>query len=184
MTPPPPSTSLRAGAMRAPPRAARREEGLCQSTFRSLGIVSSLGARHWSGALPAKMCVHSIGTCSERHYVGDGEGTAEALDREWRDVAELGEIADGAGDPRRHEDLAVRRGVAEARGRVDDRADRAVVEAAFEADLPQRRKALRDSDAEADLMAAPTPPRRKRRHRLPHRHRQPDGAFGRVGTGQ
>src|SRR5882757_10616928 len=107
------------------------------------------------------MGVYSIGTCSERHHVGDGKGTAEALDRERPDVAELGEIADGAGDPRRHEDLAVRRGVAEARSRVDDRADRTVVEAAFEADLPQRRKALCDADAEAELMAAPTPPRRK-----------------------
>src|SRR5258708_12189041 len=113
----------------------------------------------------------------ERHHVGDGKGTAEALDRERRDIAELGEIADGAGDPRRHEDLAVRRGVAEARGRVDDRADRSVVEAAFEAALPQLRKALRDVDATADLLHAPTTPRRTRRPPPPQPPTHPHGHF-------
>src|SRR5262249_9733524 len=50
------------------------------------------------------------------------------------------------------QDLAVAALAAEARGEVHDCADRGVVEAALEADAAERCEALRDADAEAELV--------------------------------
>src|SRR5437867_3570750 len=62
------------------------------------------------------------------------------------DVLDLGE------DAQADQDLAVRRGVAEAGGHVDDGADGPVVEAPLGADAAERGVAARDADAEAELI--------------------------------
>src|SRR5947209_3570264 len=49
---------------------------------------------------------------------------AQALEGEVADLFEPGVALDRGGDAFRHQDLAVRRGVAEARGEIDHRADR------------------------------------------------------------
>src|SRR5260370_42247185 len=62
------------------------------------------------------------------------------------------EIFHHAVDAPRDHDLAGFRLVAQPRGEVGDRADRGIFEPLLEADLPQRRIAERDADAEAQTM--------------------------------
>src|SRR5258707_473979 len=118
----------------------------------------------------------------ELRHVGDGERTAYALECEGSDFPDIRCLGDCSGNSGRNQNLAVRGGLAQARGSIDDRTDRTVVEAPLEADLPEGCKALRNANAEPDLMATLAPGPRERGHGVPHVNRKADGALRRVGT--
>src|SRR5206468_5759104 len=105
-----------------------------------------------------------------------------ALECERSDFPDIRCLGDCGGNSGSNQNLAVRGHLAQARGSIDDRADRTVVEAPFEADLPKRREALCNANAEPDLMATLAPGLRERGHGVPHANRKADGALGRVGT--
>src|SRR5215472_11455874 len=63
---------------------------------------------------------------------------------------------------------------------IAHRADRGVAGALGEADLPERRVALGDASAKAQLAVAPTPRNYQLARRLAHRHRHLDRPLGRV----
>ena len=62
-------------------------------------------------------------------------------------------VLNGHQHPRTDEDLPGLRLVAEPRGDVGDRADGGIVEATLEADGAERRKSVRNADAEANVMS-------------------------------
>src|SRR3989344_3400598 len=81
------------------------------------------------------------------------------------------------------ENLAAPSRVAEPCGEVSHRADRAVVESPFEANLPQGRVAERDPDAEFELEAVLPPLDCELPDTLPHPDGHLHGARGGVCTG-
>ena len=78
------------------------------------------------------------------------------------------------------QDLAGLRLAAQPRREVHHRADRRVVVAALEADLAERGVAVRDADAEAELVAELAPFDGELRHRVAHLDRHADGAQRRL----
>ena len=92
------------------------------------------------------------------HRVLAGAGPAEPLQRQLADQLDPHEVLHRGVDPLAHQDLAVLGLVAQARGQVDHAADRPVVEAALEPDIPQRGVARGDPDLDAELVAAAAPP--------------------------
>ena len=100
-----------------------------------------------------------------------GHGPVEAAQVERPHLVEFDRLGDAAGNALRHQDLAAARLAAQARRQVGHGADRAVVEAALEADRAERRVALRDADAEAELVAALRQPSAQSRDRSLHRER-------------
>lgn len=79
----------------------------------------------------------------------------EALDREVAYALRHHPILDRRIDGLADEYLAGLCLVAQPRGEVGDTADRGVIEAPLEADCAQRREALRNADAETEIIAAP-----------------------------
>jgi hypothetical protein len=71
----------------------------------------------------------------------------------------------------------------ESSGQVAHGADCGVAGALGKADLPQRRVALSDAHAKAQLPVTSTPGRNQPAGRLTHRDRHLDRALGRVGDG-
>src|SRR5947208_9121629 len=93
----------------------------------------------------------------------------EALQLEAAERFGLDDLLDLRQDPLADSDLARRRGVAKARGEVEDAADGAVVVATLEADPADRRVAERHTEREVELVPALPPPRRKLAGQLGHR---------------
>src|SRR5690349_3846309 len=81
-------------------------------------------------------------------------GMREALERELAHGLEVAHAVEHRHGLAIGEDLAGLRLGAEPRGEVGDVADRGIVPAAFEADRAERGVALRDADAEAEIVAA------------------------------
>src|SRR5262245_59813609 len=114
----------------------------------------------------------------ERLHVADDEWPAQALECEWSDLLDVGHLGDCSGNSGSNQNLTVLGGFAQARGGIDHSADRAVIEAPLEADLAERSKALRNTDAETDLIVVPAPSLRQYGHGIPHRDRKADSALG------
>src|SRR6266487_2678677 len=82
----------------------------------------------------------------------------EALQLEEAERFGLDDLLHFRQHPLANDDLARRRGVAEARGEVEDAADGAVVVATLEADPADRRVAERHTEREVELVPALPPP--------------------------
>src|SRR5205823_12351775 len=93
-------------------------------------------------------------SASEPEDVAGGDGLRKALEREAPESLDLDGILDAAIHALRDQDLAGLRLAAQARREVGDGADRAVVQAPFEADRADRGVPLGDPDAEVDVIAA------------------------------
>src|SRR5437899_81546 len=102
------------------------------------------------------------------HHVEDGDGLAEALQRDIADLFQPGDALGRGGDPLADQDLPVLCLGAQSGREVAHRADRSVADALGETDLPQSRIALRDAEAEADRAAAPAPLDLQFQERLAH----------------
>src|SRR5689334_15650697 len=89
--------------------------------------------------------------------VVDDERTADASQCERTDLPDLHGLGNRRRDLGRDQDFAVRGGLAQPRGGIRYRADRTVIEAAGESDLPQHGDTSRDADAEPDPIPASRP---------------------------
>src|SRR5437762_3294564 len=117
----------------------------------------------------------------QSHDVEGRDRLRQSLQRERAYLLGLDQILHVPRHPQGDEDLAGLGLAAQTRRQVGDRADRAVVPAALEADGADGRVALRDADPEVQLVPALAPPAQERRHAVTHRQRHPNGALGRVG---
>ena len=84
------------------------------------------------------------------------------------DWLDLHGVLDCDQHPRADEDLSRLGLVAKPRSNIGHRTDSGIVEAALEADGAERRKAVRDADAEANVMPKPTPFVRQRSDGVAH----------------
>ena len=87
------------------------------------------------------------------HHVVDGDGLAQALQRHLADLFELCVLFDRDCDTATDQYLPVLGLAAEASGEIGDRTNRGVVHALGKADLAQGRIALRDANAEPQIVA-------------------------------
>ncbi len=137
----------RTGEIEPPPRRGPRDlRAVARSTE-----ASARGAPRSRLARPRRLA------CPDPQSVDRGYGVREALEREVPDVLDVEQMLDLGECAAADEHLAVARGIAEPRGEDRHRAERGVVEASLEADLPERGVSERDPDAEAELVAATLP---------------------------
>src|SRR5207253_7490088 len=104
----------------------------------------------------------------------------ESLQVELPDGFDLDQILGRREQPLRDQDLAGPGLTAEARGEIRHGADGSIVPASFEADGANRRVALRDPDAEVEVVAALAPSDAQLPHSIAHGERHADRAFGRI----
>src|SRR5215831_18449888 len=98
------------------------------------------------------------GRASRRRADGERlDRLAEALQLEGAERFGLDGLVDLRQHPLTDDDVARRRGIAQARGEVEDAADGAVVVTTLEADSADRCVAQRDADREVELVPAPAP---------------------------
>src|SRR5437762_14031676 len=102
------------------------------------------------------------------HHVINGRSLAQALQCDLADLLQLRVIFDRNSDTATDQYLPVLGLVAQPRREIADRADGGVVHALGEPDLSQGRVALRDANAEAEVMAVPTPGLEHLLRRLAH----------------
>ena len=135
---------------------------------------------------------HDAGHCAEPNgpaqlglaqsdHVESRHGAAEALERELADGDGFDRVLDLGVEPLRDQHLPARGFVRQPRGKVRHAADRGVVGAALEADLPARRVAESDACAEVELIAALAPQLDQADHLLAQRAAEPHRPQRRVG---
>src|SRR5436309_2138652 len=90
------------------------------------------------------------------HAIGD-DGTPQTLQRHGLLGSYFDERLEPDVDPLRDQDFVAGCLRAQPCGEIGDRADRAVIPTTFESDRTDRRKSLRDADAEAQVVAAADP---------------------------
>src|SRR5262245_65407379 len=114
----------------------------------------------WATTARRAWCPHNsdparyVRSLRKPHDVEGRRGFQEPLEAELADGLGLDLSFHGRVNALAHEYLATPRRVAEPRGEVGYRADRAIVESPFEADLAQRRGAARGPAAEFESEAA------------------------------
>src|SRR6266498_235298 len=101
------------------------------------------------------------------HAVGR-DGFEQALERQRADFLALDEVLECCRDARGDEYLPALGLAAEPRGQVGDRPDSAVVPTPFEADRADRRVALRDPDAQGEVVTPLAPSRAQVAETLAH----------------
>src|SRR5439155_15027025 len=116
--------------------------------------ATASGPESWRGhenrpRLGSQRLRDSTGRCADGERL---DRLPEALQLEAGERFGLDDLLDLRQDPLADSDLARRRGVAEARGEIEDAADCAVVVATFEADPTDRRVADRHTEREVELV--------------------------------
>src|SRR5690348_2152652 len=114
------------------------------------------------------------------HHVINGHSLAEPFQRHLADLLQLCVLFNCDRDTPADQYLTVLCLVAEPRREIADRADSRVVHALRKPDLPQGRVALRNADAEAEIVAVPTPCFENLLRRLAQCHGHLDCALGRF----
>src|SRR5216684_6851281 len=103
------------------------------------------------------------------------DGPVQALKGKLADRLELGHALDRGVHLAVDQDLAALGLVAQARGKVRDRASHRILKAPLEADAAERRIAVGDADAEAKLVAVLAPSCRQTGDAVPHLDRHANG---------
>src|SRR2546422_1289008 len=121
------------------------------------------------------------GACAlQAEHVESRHRFEESLQVELPDGFDLDQILGRREQPLRDQDLTGPGLTAEARGEIRYGADGSVVQASFEADGADRRVALRDPDAEVEIVAALAPPHAELADSVAHGERHPDRTFCRI----
>src|SRR3954454_4113944 len=120
--------------------------------------------------------------CANCAHVEGGDGAMEPLELKLAHRGGVGQRFHGGVNLAVDQDLAALGFTAEARGKVHHAADGSVVKTALGADAAERGIAMRDTDAEAEVMAQLFPFGGKLDDALAHLHRHFDAALAGVGA--
>ena len=113
-------------------------------------------------------------------YVVCRQGTPDTLERELANRLDCDGILDCHEHTGTDKDLTGLCFVAKPRGDIGYRPDRGIVETSFKADCAERRKAVRDTNAEANIVAQSTPLLGQRSDGVPHFKRRQHRLESRV----
>src|SRR5580704_15056306 len=142
----------------------------------AIAVLRRLRSGRWRRQISAKLLRRQLA------YVKGANGPLQALQIELAELFRAGDRFDGDLDPAIDQDLPVGGLRTEPRPEIHHGSGRRIVEAAFVADIAQSGMARRYADAEAELVAEPTPLLGERRHPRPHFHRHANRALRRIGT--